>query len=162
VKNSLLRTSGEIAEIYERHINMIYLVCSAYMKNPADTEDIAQNVFVNLMKWRGEFQNSEHEKAWLLRTAINLCKNNLSHWRRKQADIADYEHLPDKKEFVIDETLQAIMNLPERYKSVILLYYYEGYTSVEMARFLKKPQSTIRNQLHEARQILKGVLGNEE
>jgi len=137
VENSLLRTNKEIEEIYERHIDMVYLVCSAYMKNHADTQDAAQNTFINLMKWNGEFKNAEHEKAWLLRTAINLCKNSLSHWWRKSADIADYEQISCESQFEVDETLQAIMDLPTRYKSVVILYYYEGYASsnVQKASF---------------------------
>lgn len=162
MKKSLLRTDKDISEIYERHVDMIYLVCSAYMKNPADTEDMTQDTFINLMKWTGEFQSAEHEKAWLLRTAINLCKNNLLHWWRKRADIAEHENLQSENPFVIDETLQAIMDLPNRYKSVILLHYYEGYKTDEIAEILKKPSSTIRNHLREARKILKGVLENEK
>ena len=162
MKKSLLRTDKDISEIYERHVDMIYLVCSAYMKNPADTEDMTQDTFISLMKWNGEFQSAEHEKAWLLRTAINLCKNSLLHWWRKRADIAAHENLPSENQFVIDETLQAIMDLPNRYKSVILLHYYEGYKTDEIAEILKKPSSTIRNHLREARKILKGVLENEK
>ena len=161
MEKTLLRTNKEIEKIYELHIDMVYLVCSAYMKNPADTQDMAQNTFINLMKWRGEFQNAEHEKAWLLRTAINLCKNSLSHWWRKSTDIADYEHLASGNQFEIDETLQAIMNLPTRYKSVVILYYYEGYTTAEIAQMLKKPHSTIRYHLQEARRLLRDVLAED-
>ena len=60
-----------------------------------------------------------------------------------------------------DETLEAVMNLPDKYKTVVYLYYYEGYSSVEISRILSKPQSTIRNHLHEARNLLRTKLGNE-
>lgn len=162
MNTSLLRTSKDIEEIYDRHVDMIYLVCSAYMKNHADTEDMTQETFINLMKWNGEFQNAEHEKAWLLRTAINLCKNNLLHWWRKRSDIADYENLTSEPQFEIDETLQAVMDLPERHKAVVLLHYYQGYKTDEIAQILKKPNSTVRNHLHEARKLLKGVLEHEK
>jgi len=151
-----------IEEIYERHVNMIYQISFSYMKNKADTEDIVEDLFVNLMKTKIIFKDVEHEKAWILRTAINSCKNSLKHWRRKNLNIDDYENLPDKNLFKVNETLNAVMELPDKYKEVIYLHYYEGYTSDEIAKMLKKNQSTIRNHLQEARKILKEVLENEK
>ncbi|MCL2774974.1 MAG: RNA polymerase sigma factor [Oscillospiraceae bacterium] len=156
------KVSQSIEEIYERHVSMIYRVSFSYMKNKADTDDIVSEVFLKLLKTDANFQNAEHEKAWLLRTAINLCKDSLKHWRRKNENIDDYANLHSETPFQTNETLQAVMKLPERYKDVIYLYYYEGYTSEEAAKILKKPHSTIRNHLHEARKLLKGVLENEE
>lgn len=156
------KLSLNIEEIYERHVNMIYQVSFSYMKNAADTEDIVEDVFVNLLKAKIAFQNPEHEKAWLLRTAINLCKNALKHWRRKNANIDDYENLQGANPFKVNETFKAVMGLPDKYKEVIYLHYYEGYTSEEIAQILNKNQSTIRNHLQEARKILKEVLENEE
>jgi len=154
--------SQNIEEIYNRHVNMIYQVSYSYMKNTADTEDIVEDVFVNLLKAKIVFKSAEHEKAWLLRTAINLCKNALKNSRRKNANIDDYENLPSKNLFKESETFRIVMDLPDKYKEVIYLHYYEGYTSAEMAKILKKNQSTIRNHLQEARKILKEVLENEE
>ena len=148
-----------IEAVYERHISMIYRVSFSYMKNTADAEVISSEVFAKLLKTGVKFKNAEHEKAWLLRAAINLCKNNLRHWRRKNENIEDYADLQsDNHE---DETLQAVMDLPERYKYVVYLYYYEGYTTAEIAEILKKPHSSVRVHLHEARKLLKGVLENE-
>jgi RNA polymerase sigma-70 factor (ECF subfamily) len=132
------------------------------LKNTADTEDATSDVFVKLMRKGAIFQNAEHEKAWLIRTAINTCKDHLGHWWRRRADIDDYEDLQADDPFHIDETLKAVMELPVRYKDVVYLYYYEGYTSEEIAGILKKPQSTVRGHLREARNLLKGVLENEE
>jgi RNA polymerase sigma-70 factor (ECF subfamily) len=155
-----LEVSQSIEEIYERHVSMIYRVSFSYVKNTADAEDISSEVFAKLIRAGVKFKSAEHEKAWLLRTAINLCKNNLKHWRRKNENIDDYINLHNKNHE--DETLQAVMELPERYKYAVYLYYYEGYSSEEIARMLKKPRSTVLNHLHEARKILKGVLGNEK
>ena len=82
--------------------------------------------------------------------------------RRKNENLNDYENLESKNPFEIDETFKTVMNLPERYKDAIYLYYYEGYSTDEIARILKKPHSTIRSHLHEARKLLKEVLENEE
>ncbi len=154
--------SLNVEEIYRRHFDMVYRIGFSYMKNPSDTEDAAADVFAKLMKKSVAFQNAEHEKAWLIRTTINTCKDYLKHWWRSCADIDDYKNLQSDDPFHIDETLKAVMELPTRYKDVIYLYYYEGYTSEEVAVILRKPHSTIRSHLSEARNRLKGVLENEE
>ena len=159
--DSLLRTDKEIAEIYERHKDMIYRICFAYMKNVMDTEDVIQDTFVSLIKTGTAFENAEHEKAWIIRTATNLCKNALRHWWRKRENLDDYEALQVSKVFEIDDTFNAVMSLPDKYKTAVYLYYYEGYDSVEISKILAKPQSTIRNHLHEARGILRKKLGGD-
>ena len=166
----------DIEEIYTRHFDMVYRVCFSYLKNPADTEDATADVFVKLMRKSIIFDDAEHEKAWLIRTASNTCKDCLKHWWRRRADISEYEHIQDESAFRqgdsafwqsdnafrIDETLKAVMELPARYKDVIYLYYYEGYKSEDIAKILKKPHSTIRNRMRDARKLLRGVLENEE
>lgn len=158
---SLLRTDKDIAEIYYRHVNTVYRVCFAYMKNIADTEDAVQSAFVKLVKYRGIFENSEHEKAWLIRIASNVCKDNLRHWWRRRESFEDNKEMQYESDFEIDEMFGVVMNLPHKYKTVIYLYYYEGYTSVDIARILGKPQSTVRNYLHEARKILRNTIGGD-
>ena len=147
---------------YERHIDMLYRVCFAYMKNAPETEDVVADAFVKLLESGKSFQSAEHEKAWLLRTSINLCKDRLKHWWRKRESIDDYESLSSEDRLPDDDVLRAVMGLHERYKAAIYLYYYEGYSSAEIAEMLKKPQSTILNHLSEARKLLRGVLENEQ
>ncbi|WMJ82949.1 RNA polymerase sigma factor [Oscillospiraceae bacterium LTW-04] len=158
---SLLRTNEEIAEIYDRHIDTVYRICFTYLKNSADTEDVAQNTFVKLMQYDGTFESIEHEKAWLIVIATNLCKDFLRHWWRKRKNVEDYDKELYSQPFQTDETIIAVMELPDKYKTAIYLYYYEGYTSVEISALLKKPQSTIRNYLHEGRNILRQKLGGD-
>ena len=159
MSKSLLRTDKEIEEIYERHRITVYRVCFAYMKNPADTEDAVQETFIKLINNVPKFESEEHEKAWLIRTASNICKNELKHWRRNNENIDDHLELQTENEIKTDDVFQAVMGLPDKYKTVIYLYYYEGYDSAEIAGILKKPKSTIRNYLHEARKLLKERLG---
>jgi RNA polymerase sigma-70 factor (ECF subfamily) len=124
------------------------------MKNPADTEDAVQETFCKMMQSKTTFESEEHEKAWLIKTATNLCKNSVRHWFRRRADLADYDDFQDAA-IEIDDTFEVVMSLPNRYKTVVYLYYYEGYTTPEISTILRRPQSTIRNHLHEARGILK-------
>jgi RNA polymerase sigma factor (sigma-70 family) len=160
--DTLLRTDKEIAEIYARHVDTVYRVCFAYLKNPADTEDMVQSTFLKLIEYKGQFNDEEHEKAWLIVTSTNMCKNLLKHWWRKRADIDECCGLYSGDQSpAIDETLEAVLVLPEKYKTAVYLYYYEGYTSQEIAGMLHRPPSTIRNHLSEARKILRNKLGGE-
>jgi len=161
VANPLLRTDKEIAEVYGRHKDTIYRICFAYMKNAGDTEDAVQDTFVKLIKSEVFFENVEHEKAWLIRVASNLCKNNLRHWWRKRENLEDYENLHIEDTSHKNEIFTAVIGLPNKYKTVVYLYYYEGYDSVEIAKILQKPQSTIRFYLSNARKILREKLGGD-
>ena len=158
---SLLRTDKEIAEIYSRQVKTVYRVCFAYMKNAADTEDAVSDTFMKMIRSGAGFVSEEHEKAWLIRTASNVCKDMLKSWWRKREKLEDFEQRQGSGTVEVDETLQAVMALPEKYKTVVYLYYYEGYTSVEISKILLKPQSTIRNYLCEARNILRERLGSD-
>lgn len=155
----LQRTEKELEELYERHSGTVYRVCYAYMKNPTDTEDAVQETFYRLINKKPRFKSAEHEKAWLIRTAANICKDELKHWRRRCDDIDEHTELRTEDSIETDDILGSVMELPDKYKTVIYLYYYEGYNSAEIADILRKPKSTVRNHLHEARQLLKERLG---
>ena len=103
-----------IEVVYERHVNMLYRVCFSYMKSESEAEDVVADVFVKLLRHGRGFQNAEHEKAWLLRTAINLCKDRLKHWWRRREDIDQHQGIKST-DTVEDETLKAVMELPKRY-----------------------------------------------
>ena len=158
---SLLRTDKEIAELYERHKDTVTRVCFAYMKNAADTEDALQDTFLKLIKTGTVFENEEHEKAWLIRTATNVCKDALRNWWRKRENLEDYEHIQSDIGFETNDVFNVVVGLPDKYKTVVYLYYYEGYDSVEISKILRKPQSTIRYFLMEAKKILHEKLGGD-
>ncbi|MCL2002514.1 MAG: RNA polymerase sigma factor [Oscillospiraceae bacterium] len=158
---SLLRTDRELADIYGRHKATVYRVCFAYMKNTADTEDAVQETFFRLIKSGPAFGSEEHEKAWLIRTASNLCKNVLRSWWRRRENLDDHQNLRGSGPAETDEVLSAVMGLPEPYKTAVYLYYYEGYDSAEISKILGKPKSTVRNHLHEARGVLRKKLGGD-
>ena len=160
MSKSLLRTDKELAELYERHKSTVWRVCFAYLKSASDTEDAVQETIIRLIRSGPAFESEEHEKAWLIRTASNVCKNMLGHWWRKRESFDQLPDLPDAEKADASDVLEAVTALPDRYKTVVYLYYYEGYTCAEIAEMLKKPQSTVRNHLREARIILKERLGD--
>ncbi len=153
----------DIEDIYHRHVDTVYRVCFMFMKNRAEAEDAVQTTFINLMNSNVSFKDEAHEKAWLIVTASNICKNNLKHWfRSKRSDYDDYlNHLRhiDSYDF---EVLEEVLSLPTKYKTVIYLYYYEGYSSVEISRTLGVKESTIRSWLYRGRKLLKKSLGGVE
>ena len=154
--------SVQFEEIYHRHIAMVYRVCLSYLKNRDDAEDAAADVFLRLWRANKSFPSAEYEKAWLLRVTVNRCLDHLKKRDNRNERIDNHVLMQGGDPFSEDETLAAILALPERYKAVIYMYYYEGYTSKEIAAILRKPPSTIRSHLQEARRILKGVLSDEE
>lgn len=161
MNKALWGTDEEFAEIYSRHVKTIYRVCFAHMKNTLDTEDVVQDTFIRLIKSGVVFESEEHEKAWLIRTASNLCKDHLRHWWRRCENVEKYENLHSSSGIEVDSLLAVVLALPRKYKASVYLFYYEGYSSEEIASVLHKPSSTIRNWLSEARAILREKLGGE-
>ena len=149
-------------EFYDRNYRMVYRICFTYMKNQSEAEDCAEDVFVKVLTGSFEFNDETHEKKWLTITAINLCKDRLKHWfRRKVSPIDDDFNEPEGDPIPEpDETLEAVMKLSQKYKDVIYLHYYMDYKTDEIAEMLKKPPSTVRSHLSEARAILKKQIGD--
>lgn len=148
---------------YERNYKLVYRLCFTYMKNAAEAEDCTEDVFVKVLSGGYSFSDETHEKKWLTVTAINLCKDRLKHWWRRQVTpIDDAPELSDDSAVLYDETLDIVMKLPEKYKDVIYLHYYMDYKTDEIAAMLKKPPSTVRNHLKEARELLRRQIGGFE
>ncbi len=153
----------DIEDIYNRHVDTVYRVCFMFMKNKQEAEDAVQTTFLKLINSNIAFKDEAHEKAWLIVTASNVCKNNLKHWFRSKRSnyeehIKAFKHM-DTYEF---EILEEVLSLPTKYKTVIYLYYYEGYSSVEISRTLGVKESTIRSWLYRGRKLLKKSLGGME
>lgn len=159
MSDSEKQTGNRIEAIYERQYQTVYRVCYAYMKNRMDTEDAVQETFFRLIRRQPVFASAEHEKAWLIRTASNICKDACK--RRRHDALDDHPELESTETVGTGDLMQAVLSLPDKYKTVIYLYYYEGYNSTEIAEMLRKPKSTVRNCLRDARRILKERLGDD-
>ena len=149
----------DFVSMYNRHIDMIYRLCFSFLKNKEDTEDAVQSVFVKYLKIRKKFENEHHEKAWFIVTASNICKDMLRQSWRRNISVETYDAIPDTEDPTDNEVYMAILDLPYKYKTVVYLYYSDGYKTHEIAEMLHKPSSTIRNHLTEARRHLKKILG---
>lgn len=148
--------------LYQRNIGRVYQICRLHLKNNADAEDAAQSVFLNYWKTKPQFRDEEHEKAWFIVAARNQSRDMLrAWWRCHRADSAELETAAHWDSPEDGELLKALLALPSRCKDVMYLYYYEGYSSREIANMLECTESAVRSQLCEGRKKLKISLGGD-
>jgi len=149
-------TDEYIAECVRRHSGSMLRAAYAILRSTADAEDAVQEAFIRLMTKTPLFCDSEHEKAWLLRVVINISRNMLkSALRSSRLEEAAQTDTVNQND---GELLSAVLSLPEHYRTVIHLYYYEGYSIKEISNILKIPSATIGTRLARARAILKETL----
>lgn len=155
--NSLLRTDEELADLYRRNVNRVYKLCYIYLKNAVDAEDAVQTVFLKLLQSDVRFHDCEHEKAWLITTSKNHCKDVLKSWWRRQR--VDFDSLPEmaspEEDTQATEIIAILLGLPEKYREVLHLFYLEDYSVNEIADILGRNESTVRSQLLRGREKLK-------
>lgn len=157
-----MRDESEINRAVEEYADMVRCVCFYHLKNREDTEDVFQNVFLKYMLCDKPFKDREHEKAWLLRVAINACKDYVKSFFRRNA--IPLETLREMEAGGMEEhreVLEAVLALPGKYKDVIYLHYYEGYSAFEIGRILGKKENTVYSLLSRGRGMLKEELGGE-
>lgn len=160
-RDDCMRSEHELTQAMERYADMVKRICMMHLKNEPDTEDIFQTVFLKYMLYNGTFQSAEHEKAWFARITINACRDLLrSFFRRMTVPMEAAETFgtmaPD-----YSELRQIVLTLPEKYRDVIYLYYYENYSAVEIAEILHKSENTIYTWLARGRKLLKEKLGGD-
>lgn len=141
---------------YENYKGMLFKIAFSYTGNPADCEDIMQECFLKLLQYEGEFSEEEGEKRWLIRVAINLCKNHLKSSWKKRVEVRNWleqsQTSMDERE---KDLLAEVMQLPAKYRAVIYLHYYEGYRVEEMAGLLGIGRSAVKMRLLRARKLLR-------
>ncbi len=154
------RSTGQAAEIIIRkYADMVYRLAYAHTQNRSDADDVFQETFLRYVRKKPHFDDEEHEKAWLIRVTINCAKKQMtSAWKRHTVSLE--EHTASETQ-PANDLRAALSQLTPQYRTVIHLYYYEGYTTEEMARMLSKKPSTIRSQLARARQKLESILKEE-
>ena len=145
-------------KMYDEYVMDVYRLCFSYMKNKMDTEDAVQETYCRLYQAMDVMEEEGHIKGWLLVTAGNICKNMLKHWSRKSQKLEESICEAGKEDEYKIEMLELVMNLPQKYKTVVYLYYYEEYNSVQISQIMKMPESTVRTYLQKARKLLKQEL----
>lgn len=146
-------------EVIQRYYKMVYRLAFARTGSREDAEEITQEVFLRFLHKAPEFTSEEHRKAWLLRVTVNCCNSMLrSFWRRQVGELTEDVPFEEKVDLMLYRELQK---LPEKYRQVIHLFYYEEMSVAEIAGLLHGKESTIRTQLTRARAMLKEVLGDD-
>ena len=153
----------QVNRAIELYADMIKKICMLHLKNHADTEDIFQTVFLKYMTASPVFENQEHEKSWLIRVTINACRDLVrSFFRSKTVSLDAVSEQLSELSIPDRDVLEAVLSLPVQYKDVVYLYYYEGYSAVEIAGILHKKVNTIYTLLSRAKALLKKTLGDDD
>ena len=157
-----MRSEQEINRAIDRYADTVRRLCMIHLKNYADTEDIFQTVFLKYALSSVAFENEEHERAWIIRVTINACKDLLKSFFRSRTTSLDTlmgQAAPAAPEH--REVLEAVLSLPQKYRDVIYLHYYEGYSAPQISKILGKNVNTIYTLLARSRQMLRERLGGE-
>lgn len=158
------QSGGQMSQDYIRYVLDTYSqtlikLSYTYVRNVCDAEDIAQDVLVALLKRGKPFESTEHEKAWLLRTVINKSKNHLrSGWIKRTVSLNDTDSETDNSMDEKTQVMEAVLSLPEKYRTVIHLFYYNGYSINEIADIVGKKPATVGTLLARGRSLLKTMM----
>ena len=153
---------AEAQRLVDTYSDLLLRLSYTYLGSTADAQDICQSVFLKLLQAPRTFSDRDHERAWIIRTAINLCKDYLkSHWRRSTVALEAAETVP-APQAEEGSLLAAVELLPPKYRAVIYLYYYEGYSAKEIAALLGEKPATVFTRLDRGRQKLRTYLEQEE
>lgn len=144
------------SDMYEKYSKAVYGVCLMYLKNKDDAEEAVSESFVRLMENKPEFESESHAKAYLMRAAVNICKNCLnSGWRKKvqNDDVLMYMTSPEE-----ETIMNEVLSLPPKYRVIIYMHYYAGYSTKEIAEIMNISQSAVLSRLSRGRNKLKAIL----
>lgn len=157
-----MRSEQEVNSAIDRYADLVRRLCMIHLKNHADAEDIFQTVFLKYAMSDQPFQSTEHEKAWMIRVTINACRDLLRSFFRSRtvsldALVEQAAQIPEDHW----EVLEAVLSLPQKYRDVIYLHYYEDYTAAQIGGILHKNTNTIYTLLTRGRQLLRERLGGD-
>lgn len=147
-------------DVFDAYADMVYRLAFARTGNRYDADDVLQETFLRYLRYAAQLESDAHRKAWLIRTAIS-CSNSLlrSAWRRRTVALPD-TLCTELREH--SEVYAAVLSLSRKDRTVIHLYYYEGYSVAEIAELLQTRPGTVKSRLHRARarlaELLKGDL----
>lgn len=158
-----MRSEEEINTAIEQYADTVKRICIVHLKNHADTEDIFQTVFLKYALSSAVFENTGHEKAWFIRVTINACRDLLRSFFRSRTVPLDVLADQEAPSFADNrEVLDAVLSLPAKYRDVVYLHYYEGYTAPQIGEILGKKTNTVYTLLTRAREQLRRLLGGDE
>ena len=149
-------TEEGINNIVDKYSTMVYKLAFARTRSKENADDIFQEVFLRYIRKKPKFENENHEKAWFIRVTIN-CSKTLFNFitRENHEELTENISNSEEPEAIMEELLEK---LSPDYRTVIHLFYYEGYSTLEISKILSKKESTVRMQLTRARRNLKDIM----
>ena len=151
----------EFTAFAEKYMDTIYRVAYSWTKKSDDANDVTQDVLIQLYKTTKEFESDSHLKNWLIKVTVNQCKMLFRSPWRKMEDIGEYADTLGFEEKSHLDLFRAVMNLDKKYRVPLLLFYYEGYSTAEIASILGIPEKTVSTRLFRAKARLKDDLKEE-
>ena len=156
-------TREQFTSLAQKHMDMIFRLAYSYLRSREEADDVTQNVLLALWRTDKAFESGEHVKAWLIRVTVNECKKILrSPWRKRSEPLEEFENTLSFETDKDRDLYEAVMALDAKYRAVIVLYYYEGYSIAETGRLLGIPAATAGTRLARARERLKNMLTEAE
>ncbi len=151
-----------LQELVDRYQNNLFAVAFNVCKNAQDAEDVVQDTFLRYYTMKKEFDNEQHIRAWLIRVAVNKAKNcNRTFWKRNKCSFEEYMETLTFETPQSESLFETVMQLPEKYRIVMHLFYYEDYAVREIAKILKLSESNVKARLSRGRSMLRNVLKEE-
>ncbi|EOS23654.1 MAG: sigma-70 family RNA polymerase sigma factor [Lachnospiraceae bacterium] len=151
-----------VQELAASYQGSLFAAAFNVCRNAQDAEDVVQDTFVQYYTSKKEFESEQHIRAWLMRVAVNKAKNiNRTFWRRNKISIEDYMETLVFETPAAETLFETVMQLPDKYRIVIHLYYYEEYAVREIAQILKLSESNVKIRLSRGRAMLKETLKEE-
>ena len=151
-------TDTQFSVYAEKYIDTVYRVAFSMLKNPHDSDDVTQEVFLKLYTARGEFQSEAHVKNWLVKVTVNTCRNVFRTPWRKVEDIEEYAQTLAFETPEQSDLFLAVNSLDRKYRIAVHLYYFEGYSVKEIGEILGVSENTVSTRLARARGKLKAIL----
>lgn len=153
MKNSTTRPDCDIEALVNTYGDMLFRLCVVMLGSETDAEDAVQETFIKYMQKAPDFESSEHEKAWLITTSKNKCRDMLR-FRQRHPQIS-IEYMQGLSSDSADSgILEALMSLPEKFRLVLTLYYVEEYRIDDIAQIIRKTPSAVKMRLQKGRKLL--------
>lgn len=151
--NTLVWPADCTERIVDTYGNMLFRLCLIRLGNSHDAEDAVQETLMKYLQKKPEFENAQHEKAWLLTVASNKCRDILR-YRNRHPEV-DYDEI---NAFTQDSSdcgiLDALVTLPDKYKTVLYLYYVEEYSMEHIADMIGRSLSAVKMRMQKGRRLL--------
>ena len=159
MKLTSARPADGVEAVLDKYGNNLYRICLITLKNQADAEDALQDTLVRYLQKAPRFESEEHQKAWLIRVAVNICRDMLRKRRYHQEELENIP-VPQADEHQ-QSALDALLTLPEQFRIPMTLHYVEGYSVAELAKLLSLTQSAVKMRLSKGRTLLREAVGKE-